>query len=164
MQFTETYEYEAPVARVWEMLSDPAFVTSRDENLEIPNPTVETVAQENKVVSTTSGQVPPSMIPAAAQRFLKGGAEFLIREEWSLVDTSTIRGVLRAEGKGVPAFLAAQVELKQTAAGNTKATMNGEIKVNIPFLGAKLEKQALSFAPRLIAADKKAATDWLANN
>ncbi len=164
MKFTESYEYEAPVAKVWQMLSDPAFVTSRDENLEIPDPTVETNAQANQIVSTTSGEVPPSMIPAAAQRFLKGGAEFLIREEWRLVDATTIHGALRAEGKGVPAYLQAQVELRQTPAGNTKATMNGEIKVNIPFLGAKLEKQALSFAPKLIAADKKAATDWLAKN
>lgn len=163
MKFTESYEYDAPLAKVWKMLSDPAFVIARDEALEIPNPNVETAADDTKVVSITSGDVPASMIPPAAQRFLKGGTSFLIREEWQRVNDTTVRGQMHAEGKGIPAGMHAEVTLKQEGS-KTKAVMNGELTVNIPFLGAKLERQAISFTPQLIAADQKAATAWLANN
>ncbi len=164
MRFEETYKYDAPVAKVWQMLSDEAFVKSRNANLQIPDPSVTIQATDKSIHTTTAGDVPPSMIPAAAQRFLKSGASFVINEEWNLVNPMEIKGSFKAEGKGVPAHLLASINLVQNASGTTDVTMRGEIKINIPFLGAKLEKQALSFAPELVQADVKAATDWIAAN
>lgn len=163
MKFTESYTYDAPLAKVWEMLSDPAFVTARDEALQIPSPTVQTTATADQITSLTSGSVPPDMVPAAAQRFLKGSTSFAIREEWRRSTDTTINGRMSVEGKGVPASLRATVVL--TAAGEkTKATMEGELKVSIPFLGPKLEKQAIGFAPQLVAGDQAAAAKWLASH
>lgn len=163
MKFTETYSYDAPLAKVWEMLSDPAFVAARDDALQIPNPKVETQANANQIVSVTSGAVPPEMIPAAAQRFLKGATSFVIREEWRRGAAGAASGKMTVEGKGVPASLKANIVLKE-AGDQTQVTMEGELKVGIPFLGPKLEKQAIGFAPQLVAGDQKAAQDWLANH
>ncbi|WP_099332620.1 DUF2505 domain-containing protein [Actinomyces minihominis] len=164
MKFTESYMYDAPVTRVWDMLSDPTFVKARNAGLEIPNPHVESDAGESQILTTTSGEVPPSMIPPAAQRFLKGNTKFVIHEEWRLVNSTKIHGTLKAQGQGVPASLSADVQIVEVAGGSSKVTMNGDIKVNIPFLGAKLERQALGFAPRLIKADTEAASAWLSNH
>ncbi len=164
MRFTESYAYDAPIDKVWQMLGDEQFVKDRDANLQIPDPTVQTQTSGDRITSSTTGDVPASMIPAAAQRFLKGGASFAIREDWHKVGPKEIRGEFRAEGKGVPAHIAAHVRLVQNAKGMTDATMEGEIKVSIPFIGPKLEKQALAFAPQLIQADGQAAAKWIAAN
>lgn len=164
MRFEESYNYDAPVAKVWKMLSAESFVKDRNANLQIPDPAVNITATDKSIHTITSGEVPPSMIPAAAQRFLKSGASFVINEEWNLVNPTEIKGSFKAQGKGVPAHLLASINLIQNASGTTDVTMHGEIKINIPFLGAKLEKQALGFAPELVQADGKAATDWLAAN
>lgn len=162
MKFKEVYEYNAPLDQVWKMLSDPAFVVARDENLQIPDPHVTTTATGHQIVSLTSGDVPASMIPDAAKRFLKGGTSFEIREEWRRVDATHAEGVMQAQGKGVPAHVNAKVVLTETPQRTTEAVMVGQIKISIPFLGPKLERQALSFAPQLIQADNAAATAWLA--
>lgn len=164
MRFEESYTYDAPVAKVWQMLSAESFVKSRNANLQIPDPSVTITATDKAIHTVTSGDVPPSMIPAAAQRFLKSGTSFVISEEWNLVNPMEIKGSFKAEGKGVPAHLLASITLVQNASGSTDATMHGEIKINIPFLGAKLEKQALGFAPELVQADGKAAAEWIAAN
>lgn len=161
MRFEESYTYDAPIAKVWQMLSAETFVKARNSNLQIPDPSVSISATDKAIHTVTSGDVPPSMIPPAAQRFLKSGTSFAINEEWNRVNPTEIKGSFKAEGKGVPAHLLASINLVQNASGTTDVKMQGEIKINIPFLGAKLEKQALSFAPQLVQADVKAAADWI---
>lgn len=163
MKFTESYSYDAPLDKVWQMLSDPEFVTARDEALQIPDPRVETKADGTNIVSVTSGEVPAGMIPAAAQRFLKGGASFAIREEWRRDSDKLATGTMDVQAKGVPVSLNANITLKADG-DKTGATMDGELKVSIPFLGPKLEKQAIGFAPQIVAGDQKAAQAWLSTN
>ena len=143
------------------MLSDPEYAADRAKVLKMTDPTVDSDDHEDSIKRTTTGGVPQDMLPAAAKRFISPSTKVLIKEEWRRVDNARIHGRLEVVGQGVPAGLHADVEIK--ANGDVSdASMHGEVKVKIPLLGKRLEKEAVQFAPMLAQGEVDNAKKWLA--
>lgn len=161
MEFKESFQYPTDINRTWEMLSDPEYAADRAEVLKMTNPSVDSDDHERSIKRSTTGGVPQDMLPAAAKRFISPSAKVVIKEEWKRVDNDRIHGHLEVSAQGVPAGLHADVEIK--AKGDVSdAKMHGEVKVNIPLLGKRLEKEAVQFAPVLAQGEVDNAKKWVA--
>ena len=63
--------YPADPQRVATMLSDPAYQQGRIDRFGLEDATVDVAARGQGFVSTIAGSVPPSLLPAAAKRFVR---------------------------------------------------------------------------------------------
>lgn len=161
MEFREQYQYPTPIDEVWAMFSNPAYSELRAEKLQMTDPTVRSQATDSEIKVTTTGGIPQDMLPAQAQRFISPNAQAVITEDWRRVGPGRISGSLSVAAQGVPAGLSATVVLE--ADGDvTKATMQGDVKVQIPLLGRRLEKEAVKFAPELVKGERETAQEFLA--
>lgn len=161
MEFKETFQYPASIDRVWEMLSDPEYAADRAKELRITAPSVDSDAHENKVIRTTTGGIPQDEIPAAVKKFISPSAKATLKEVWERHGNERISGGIEVSAQGVPAHLNAHMELAGKS-DVTDVTMRGELRVNIPLLGRRLEKEAIGAAPLLAKAEVENAQKWLA--
>ncbi len=163
MEFNETYEYPADISRVWEMFSDQDYALERARELQMTSPSVEGSAKASEIKRVTTGGVPQDLLPNAAKRFIKPSAQVRISEVWRRSDSDQIVGQLQVVGDGIPASLKANVTLRG-GESTTSASMSGDLSINIPFLGKRLEREAIGFAPQLAQAEVQIATKWLATH
>ena len=161
MEFQERYVYPAPIEKVWEMFANPAYSELRAKKLMMTDPQVRSTATDSEIEVTTTGGVPQGMLPAAAKRFISPSTQVVLAEEWRRVGAGRISGSLSVSAQGVPAGLTSTVVLE--ADGNqTNAVMKGDVKVQIPLLGRRLEAEAVKFAPELVKGERQTAEEFLA--
>ncbi len=163
MEFKEDYVYDAPIAKVWEMFSNPDYSKLRAQKLMMTGPEVQNVAGSDDIQVKTIGGIPQDMLPPAAKRFVSPSTKAVIAEEWHREGPGRVIGALSVTGQGIPAALKARVSL--TAEGNkTRAVMTGDLSIHIPLLGKRLEKEAIGFAPELVKGERETAAEFLAKN
>ncbi len=161
VQFKEDYVYNAPIAQVWDLFKNPAYSKARATKLQMSDPQVQQAGGANDIETTTRGGIPSEMLPAAAAKFLGPNSTAVITEKWHRDGDKRIVGQIKVAGQGIPAELKATATL--TPDGNkTKAVMEGEVSVHIPFLGRRLEKEAVKFAPELVKGEQETAAEFLA--
>ncbi len=133
-------EFAADPATVFSMFLDPRFLA------EVCTASGAT-RQEVMVTgdSTRTKRVLPA--PASAAKFT--GPDLTVTEEitWGPSATDgTRRGIIKVAVTGVPAQMNAIVDLKPGGKGTT-LDYKGSFRINVPFVGGKLEQQA---APALL--------------
>ena len=78
MRKTISMTYPADPQRVAAMLSDPAYQQGRIDRFGLEDAGVDVAARGKGFVSTISGSVPPSLLPAAAKRFVRSTLSFTL--------------------------------------------------------------------------------------
>lgn len=73
----------------------------------------------------------------------------------------TRMGTVAVTIDGAPIKFSGTMQLHPTASG-ARATIAGELKANIPFLGGKIEQAAAPAITAAVRAEQRTATDWLA--
>lgn len=161
MQFDEKYTYPASFDQVWKMYSDPAFTRQRLAEAQLEGLTVDVDgAGTDNLRITASGTVNPDVLPAQVRRFISGALKVTYTEGWRR-EGDGANGTSDVDVKGAPVHLKAESSLQQLSANETQRHMVGELKIRIPLLGGRLEKQAISFVPMLTKGELAAAKKYL---
>lgn len=137
MKFRHEISYDAPLADVFAMLSDPEFrqesakatgVISADVSI-TPN------GADSEGISVRIDQVQPTDgVPSFAKKFAGDTTRAVQREEWS----SPAGGTISIETPGKPTSIKGTVTLSESG-GRTTETVEAEVNVKVPLVGGKIE-------------------------
>lgn len=105
--------------------------------------------------------VPEAAIPAAAQRFLKGGLDVVVTQHWDApAPDGAHHGFIDVATKPDRGGMRAAFTLKDTALGSAR-DYQGELKVNIPLVGGMIEGQALKYADQVVSMEAREVEAYL---
>lgn len=141
MDITTGLDFAAPPADVYTMMTDQSYL---DEVCVASH----SIRYETSVDGDTTHASRTLPAPEAAARFT--GPELVILEDivWSAAAADGSRtGTMTMTVKGQPVALKGRLTLAPGGRG-TKVDLVGDLKVNVPFLGRKLEQ---SSAPAVLA-------------
>lgn len=157
---TFTQHFPAPPADVWQMLTDPEYISTkglRSGSLEV-NPEVALRDEETLIISRRR-------LPAKMPRFMKRfvGEELVLNEtqKWGPAAADGRRtGTFVIDFGGQPMAFHGQLELRADGAGSALTT-EGFLKASVPMVGGKAEAVAKDWTLRYLAKEEQVAGDWL---
>lgn len=157
-------EFPHPLDQVLSALSSEESL--RDQLAEIGGHHAELLAHEksaNGVSYQLRQGIPADKLPGAIRKLHPG--DLMVRREqtWRRVDDSKATGDSRAHVAGVPGNIIAKTELV-TVEGRTTLRVTGEVKVNVPFVGGKIERTIAENVKRLLERESEFHADKLAGN
>ena len=163
VHYTLRLNYPASVSQVSQMLADPAFAryaaeqTTPDGKVLLVDITGDTATGFTAAVRR---RIPNTWIPPQFRAF--AGAEIEIRqaEVWEPEIDGQRLGTVSLEIVGTPLIMTGTVKLVPTETG-TAQIYEGDIKANIPFIGAAIEAAAEQPVQEALKATQQAGNDWL---
>jgi hypothetical protein len=162
MRYQHTMTYDAPVAVVYKMLTDPAFQEQRAQwGRPVASGSSVTPGAGDGVtiaVSRTLHIDPPGFLKALV------GNQITILESQTWGDgngASDRTGSLVVEIKGQPGGVNGTLHLTEDA-GVTTVDVDAEVKVKVPLVGGKVESYVAGMLDKLLAKDAELGRDWLA--
>lgn len=161
MRFEHHTTYAAGTARVLAMLADPDFRTavstrqgalSHDVRIEgVPGVGTGMQVRIDQVLPTTG-------VPAAAAKFVGEEIRISRSESWP----EATHGQIEIAIPGKPGQLVGTLAVAEVG-GQTAVSLNSDLTVAIPFIGAKLEALVGDLFRRALDAEAEVARSWLAD-
>ena len=158
MSTSLSYEltYDAPLADVAAMLSDPEFRKAVCDAQRALSRSV-TVNGTTKSGSVAIDYTQAATgIPSFAKRIVGDTIEIVQREEWS-----GDRARLEMTIPGKPGDMSGSITLAESA-GTTVERIAVEIRVNVPLVGGKIERLIESILVRAFKKENQVGREWLA--
>ena len=134
MKLRHEIGYDAPLADVYAMLSDPAFRQASADATGVISADV-SITPKGEGMSVRIDQVQPTEgVPGFAKKFAGETTRAVQTEEWS----SPAGGTITIETPGKPTSIKGTLSLTESG-GRTTETLDVEVKVKVPLIGGKLE-------------------------
>lgn len=141
MQFREEITYPSPPDAVFAMLTDPEFrsLVCRETGALSHSVAVEPSGVDI-VVSTV--RVMPAQVPEFVRRFVGEHIEVAQHERWPPAEAAGHRSAaLSLQITGAPATMRGGIHLVRTADGGCLETISGDLRVQVPFVGGRIEPE-----------------------
>ena len=106
--------------------------------------------------------VPATDLPSAIRGFLKGDLMIERTETWQRAEDGSHVGTVEAGVPGVPGHIRGTMRLSDDTDGGSTILMEGQVVVNIPLLGGKVEDVIATQVTRLLGKEFEHTTNWLA--
>lgn len=155
----ETYSYPFTFDQVWQMYADKAFTEMRLKMAGIQATEVQVDSSDTTITIRGTASVPTSEAPAALRRFLPSAVKVSVQEQWHKTSPSEANGTMLIETEGIKASISAKCALVGQGA-TTERLMDAQVKIGIPLVGSKIEKEAIKYVPRLVRAELEAADQY----
>lgn len=157
MRFHHRLHYDAPPEAVHAMLADPRFREQVCDAQHMIERTV-SVAEYPQSMTVRVDQVRPADgIPSFAKRIVGDRIHITQNEEWS----GPTHATLDVGIPGKPGHLKGSITLESEGEG-TVETVEGDLKVHVPLVGAKLEALVAEVFEHALQAEQRVGTAWLA--
>lgn len=159
--FRHVNRYPASPAEVRAMLTAAEFreeVCTSQEALD-HSVEVSTTGGTTTVVVTQSQSTEGA--PTAARKVVGDAVRIVQREEWVSADAEPLTAGLSMEVPGKPGQLKGRISLVDQGDGTTEERFEGEVKVNIPLVGGKLEKFIADLLARGLRREGRVGVRWL---
>ena len=154
MDISSRLEFAAPPADVYAMLTNQGYL----EEVCVASRSISYEASVDGNVTRTSRGLPA---PESAARFTGPVLTVLDETTWGAAEADGSRTAdVRLSVKGQPVTMRAAMRLVPSGVG-TEITLTGELKVNIPLFGKKMEQAS---APAVLAGfrtQQQVGNDWL---
>lgn len=159
--FSARHDFDAPPARVSEVMTDPEFVASlRLPDLEAPE-VLGRQSNANGTVLLARFRFVGSLDPIARKVLGNDRISWVQEVE---VDTDGARGRLRVtpDARAGSMRCEGSYRLDATAAGGTRRDLQGDLQIKIPLIGGRAERHILPGLLRRIDLEADAIRAWLA--
>jgi hypothetical protein len=161
MKLSERHDYEAAPDRVWAMITDPAW---REQVCAATGATRwdVTVDADESGGRVEVTRVLPAEVPDAVRRIIGETVTVTQTETWGAAKADgTRQGDVELQVKGQPATMKGSSRLAPSA-GGTQLQMDGELKVRIPLIGGRLEKELVKAIKMALRKEQEVGRRWLA--
>jgi hypothetical protein len=109
-------------------------------------------------------RVMPPDVPDFIKKFLGDTIQVRQVEEWSPANSSGGRTAnVKVTIKGQPASMVGSATLRPTADGSTEL-VEGDVKVNVPFLGKKIEPEIARVIASALKIEQRVGLEWIRAN
>jgi hypothetical protein len=153
VRFHHEIRYAAPLADVFAMLADPAF-RERVCRAQLAHDTDVRIDRDGaRMVVVVDQRRPSDGIPGFARSIVGDEIRIVQREEWSDQEHADLSVTI----PGKPGALVGSVRLAE-AGGTTVETVEGDLAVRVPLLGAKLEKLIAELLVEALEAEQEVGT------
>ena len=159
MKFRHELRYDAPPARVFEMLADPAFREAVAEAMDVISADVRLERQGEGFTLTVDQLQKTDDLPGFARTFAGDSTQAIQREVWP----GATGGDLSIDAPGKPTSMAGTIRLEPAGAGTTEV-VELEIKVKVPLIGGKLENLMADNIRSGMDVEQTVAAAWLAGD
>ncbi|WP_076463280.1 DUF2505 domain-containing protein [Actinomyces mediterranea] len=153
MRFTQSASYPMTSAQVEEMSLDPQYIRSRFSQL---CDSLDVKVEGRRV--RAMGAVSDRFIPAAARSIIRGAVTVTFTEEWS-GDEGRLTATTTVKTQGAPVALECSSTMMDEDGAAVRA-VSGDLSVSIPFFGARIEREALEHASKVILKEVSLAKKW----
>jgi hypothetical protein len=158
---TAEARFAADPAAVATMMADEEFVRTKVAASGATTQTTSVVGDPaSGFTVTTRRQMPTDSIPAQFRSFVGASLEVRQIEAWEPEASDGRHGTVVVEVTGVPARLTGTLHLTGDAAGSTMA-VDGQLKASIPLFAAAIESAMQDAVLAALAAEERAAQEWL---
>jgi hypothetical protein len=156
MKLRHEIRYDAPLADVFAMLSDPAFRQASADAMGVVSADV-TISRDGEGISVHIDQVQPTEgLPGFAKKFAGATTRAVQTEKWS----SPAGGTITIETPGKPTSISGTLALTESG-GVTTETLEVEVKVKVPLIGGKLESLMAGLVTKGMDKEHTAGVAWL---
>ncbi len=156
MRFNHDLKYDASPAEVHAMLGEPAFREKVCAAMRALRHEV-TITGDADAMSVVIDQTQPAKgVPSFATKFVGSEIQIVQAEEWS----GTTEADLSVTIPGKPGHLKGTIALTGNGSG-TVETVTGDIKVNIPLVGGKLEGLIATMLGAALDTEQRVGRAWL---
>jgi uncharacterized protein YndB with AHSA1/START domain len=156
MRLRHEISYDAPLADVFAMLSDPAFRQASGDAMGVVSADV-TITAKGEGISVLIDQVQPTEgVPGFARKFAGETTRAVQTEEWA----SPAGGTITIETPGKPTSIRGTLSLTESG-GVTTETLDVEVKVKVPLLRGKLESLMADLVAEGMDKEQAAGIAWL---
>jgi uncharacterized protein YndB with AHSA1/START domain len=157
MRLRHEITYDAPLADVFAMLSDPAFRQRSAEAMGVISADV-SIHAKGAGISVKIDQVQPTEgVPSFAKKFAGETTRAVQTEEWD----SPSGGTISIQTPGKPTSINGTLALT-TSGTTTTETLDVEVKVKVPLVGGKLESLMADLVAKGMDKEHAAGVAWLA--
>lgn len=158
-----TLTYPADPTRVAAMLADPAYQRARADRIRLNDAEIDVAARGRGFVSTISGSVPASALPASASKIVRSGVSFSLAESWGEpAEDGSRTGSVEINVKGAPVRAGATTSMRPSDdSSSTLLDIELDLSVSVPIVGKSIEERAMARADRAIADEEARGTAWL---
>jgi hypothetical protein len=161
MRYQKTLTYPAPAADVYAMIIDREFQTRRSKVGRPQHAEVTVVPGAGDGATVTLTRKMAIDLPSFVKKVAKPTFTLTEVQAWPAAEKADGRtGTLRATVAGYSGGTTGTMRLAE-AAGTTTVSIEADIVVKIPLLGAKIEKVAAGMLDKLLSRDQQIGTDWL---
>jgi uncharacterized protein YndB with AHSA1/START domain len=156
MKLRHEITYDAPLADVFAMLSDPAFRKKSAEAMGVISADV-SINAKGAGISVKIDQVQPTEgVPSFAKKFAGSTTRAVQTEEWD----SPSGGTISIQTPGKPTSINGTLSLT-TSGTTTTETLDVEVKVKVPLIGGKLESLMADLVTKGMDKEHAAGVAWL---
>jgi uncharacterized protein YndB with AHSA1/START domain len=159
MRLRHEITYDAPLADVFAMLSDPAFRQRSAEAMGVISADV-SINAKGAGISVKIDQVQPTQgVPSFARKFAGETTRAVQTEEWD----SPSGGTISIQTPGKPTSIDGTLSLT-TSGSTTTEVLDVEVKVKVPLIGGKLESLMADLVAKGMDEEHAAGVAWLAGD
>jgi hypothetical protein len=156
MKLRHEITYDAPLADVFAMLSDPAFRKKSADAMGVISADV-SIDAKGAGISVKIDQVQPTEgVPSFAKKFAGSTTRAVQTEEWD----SPSGGTISIQTPGKPTSINGTLSLT-TSGTTTTETLDVEVKVKVPLIGGKLESLMADLVTKGMDKEHAAGVAWL---
>jgi hypothetical protein len=155
----------ADPARVFAMLIDPEFQRQKCVATGATSYDVDIRTEGSHSVIVCRRTLPTDGLPDFVKPFVGGGLELIETIDWAPTDDDGTRtGAVHLAFKGQPLSMTGTLTMIATGgpATGTRATLEGRLTANIPFLGGKVEMACEPLVHKALLTEQQVGTRWLA--
>lgn len=157
VRLTHSTTFDAPLAEVHAMLTDPAFREHAAAQTGVVSAEVDVVDEEDARVVTVDQVQPTAGVPAFARKFVGETTRAVQVERW----TSPEGADFSLTTPGRPTDIRGTLVLAETG-GTTTKTFDGELRVKVPLIAGRLEQLMAELFTEGMDAEREAGVAWLA--
>jgi carbon monoxide dehydrogenase subunit G len=156
MKFRHELSYDAPPAKVFEMLADAEFRKATCAAMEVISADVQLDRDGEGFNLVIDQQQNTKDLPGFARTFAGESTQAIQREVWLGPTT----GSLSIESPGKPVSASGTIRLEEDG-GGTREVVELDIKVKVPLIGGKLEKLMAEKVAAGMDVEKSIGVAWL---
>ncbi|MEV0698859.1 DUF2505 domain-containing protein [Saccharopolyspora sp. NPDC050389] len=158
---------EWPAARVYEALIDNDYLADRLAEIGGSNAALlQHVTTEDGARFQVRQGVHADKLPSVARTVVGGDLTIDRSESWRREEDGHYTGEIAAEIAGAPCSITGSMWLRDLAepVGSevSEFVVSGSVRVNVPFLGGKLEDLIVDQVQKLLSDEEHFTTEWLA--
>ncbi len=160
-------EYESTVEQVHRAFSDEKYWLVRLGDSGSDDATLDTFAvdEDGGIRIATTQTLRAHRLPAVVTQFHRGDLSFLREETWTPMVDGRATAVVVGTIPGAPASLIAHTVLAPaTARPGSRMALKVTVEVRVPLVGGKIEAFIGNQLLRLLRAEQRFTTVWIAEN
>ena len=159
MKFRHEISYDAAPDEVFAMLREAVFREQVCEAQHATDCTAEIDGVDDTMSVLVDQKRPADGIPSFAKKFVGDSIHIRQREEWSSPTSATLDVTI----PGKPGHMKGTITLRPLGDG-TVETVEGDIKVSIPLVGAKIEGLVAELFEHALETEQRLGRKWLASS